>query len=96
MARKIFTLGIFVMAVACGVIGHQALTYYFYGRWPSVSFEYIYAAVFGPLPALQWHWANNMLMGIGKLPVAVVGFALSYLLLFVSDLLRGQANRQAS
>ncbi len=96
MARKLFALGIFAMAAACGVIGYQVLTYYFYGRWPPVSFEYVYGTLFGPLPALGWRWANKLLIAVGKLPVAAVGFALSYLLLLVSDLLRGEANRQAS
>ena len=96
MARKIYALGIFTMAAACGVIGYQALTYYFYGNWPSVSFEFVVGKLFGGLPERKWSWANDLLVSIGKLPVSVVGFAASYLLLLVSDLMRGAARRGVS
>ena len=82
------------MAAACGVIGYQALTYYFYGDWPSVSFEFVVQKLFGSFPIATWPWANQLLITIGKLPVSVVGLAASYSLLLVSDLLRGAAGRR--
>ena len=93
MASKIFVLGIFTMAAACGVIGFQVLTYYFYSRWPVVSFHYIYSELFGDFPIMEWQWENDLLGRIGKLPVSVVGIALSYALLLVADLLRGSTGR---
>jgi hypothetical protein len=93
MASKIFTLGIFTMAAACGVIGFQALTYYFYSRWPMVSFHYVYSALFGDFPVMGWQWENDLLRWTGKLPVSVVGIAISYLLLFIADLLRVSPGR---
>lgn len=96
MARKIFILGISVMAAALGVIGYQALTYHFYGNWPAVSSQFVYGELFGDLPALKWSWANDLLLGIGKLPVSAVGILLCYLLLLASDLLRGRDRRRAS
>ena len=95
MVRKIFVLGIFVMAASCGVIGYQALTYYFYGNWPSASFGFVYGKLFGALPTLEWRWENELLALLGRLPVAAVGIALSYALLLMSDLLRGRTRRQS-
>ena len=96
MARKVFVLGIFTMASACGVIGYQALTYYFYGNWPTVSFHYVFSELFGDFPVLEWRWEKDLLTWVGRLPVSAVGIVLSYLLLFISDLLRGQGRRQSS
>jgi hypothetical protein len=95
MARKIYVLGIFTMAAACGVIGYQLLTYYFYGDWPAVSFEFVVGRAFGGFPVLAWPWANRLLAMIGQLPVSVIGFAASYCLLLLSDLLRGNARQRA-
>jgi hypothetical protein len=95
MARKIYVLGIFTMAAACGVIGYQLLTYYFYGDWPAVSFEFVVGRAFGGFPVLAWPWANRLLGTIGQLPVSVIGFAASYFLLLLSDLLRGNARQRA-
>ncbi len=96
MARKIFALGIFAMASACGVLGYQALTYYFYGYWPAVPSYYVFGKLFGGLPVVGWHWVNDLLALIGTVPVAVVGFVISYILLLVSDFLRGEARRPSS
>jgi hypothetical protein len=94
MARKIYVLGIFTMAAACGVIGYQVLTYYFYGGWPAVSFEFVVGEIFGGFPALAWPWADRLLRIIGQLPISIVGFATSFCLLLLSDLLRGDARRR--
>jgi len=83
------------MAAACGVIGYQALTYYFYGHWPGVSLDFVVEQVFGEFPILAWPWANRLLSAIGRLPLSVVGFVASYFLLLISDLLRGDARRRA-
>jgi hypothetical protein len=96
MARKLFVLGVLVMASASGVLGYQALTYYFYDNWPAVSCAYIVTTAFGKFPEASWHWANEALIQIGRLPVSIIGFAISFLLLLVSDVLRGRAGRQAS
>jgi hypothetical protein len=96
MARKIFALGIFVMAAGCGVIGYQVLTYYFYGRWPTASFHFVYVAVFGDFPVLEWHWENDLLALVGKLPVSFVALSVSYALLLLSDFLRGPNRRPSS
>ena len=96
MARKIFALGIFVMAAALGVVGYQALTLYFYGNWPPVSFQFVYGELFGDLPVLRFTWANDILAVIGKLPVSVFGIVVCYLLLLASDLLRGRDRRRSS
>ncbi len=96
MARKIFVLGIFMLAAACGVIGYQILTYYFYQNWPSVSFQFVYNALFGDLPTFGPQWENDAVRWIGNLPVSVVGISLSYLLLFLSDVLRGAFPARAS
>jgi hypothetical protein len=95
MARKIFVLGIFAMAASCGVIGYQALTYYFYGDWPATSFEFVFGKLFGAFPTLEWRWENELLAFVGRLPVAAVGIALSYALLLMSDLLHGRNRRQS-
>ena len=84
------------MAVACGVIGYQALTYYFYGNWPTVSFAYVVGEVVGDFPTARWGWLNAGLAALGKLPFAAVAFVVSYLLLLASDLLRGEGRRQTS
>ena len=96
MARKIFILAIFTMASACGIIGYQVLTWYFYGNWPSVPFEFVIGKIFAGFPVLPWPWANALWAAIGKLPASVVGFILSYSLLLLSDLLRGDARRRVS
>lgn len=95
MARKIFALGIFVMAIALGVIGYQALTLYFYGNWPAVSVQFVYGELFGEFPVVGARWTNRMLAGIGQLPVTAVGILLCYLLLLASDLLRGRDGRRS-
>lgn len=82
------------MAAACGVIGYQILTYYFYGNWPIVTFDFVVETVFGSFPELAWPWANQLLSALGRLPVSVIGFVASYFLLLVSDLLRGEARRR--
>ena len=96
MARKIFALGIFAMASAFGAIGYQVLTYYFYGDWPVVSFRFVFERVFGDFPVLAWHWADELLIATGKLPAAVVAIIVCYILLLLSDLLRGEGRRQSS
>lgn len=84
------------MASAFGAIGYQVLTYYFYGAWPVVSFRFVYECVFGNFPVLTWHWADALLADAGKLPAAAVAIIVSYILLLLSDLLRGDARRQTS
>ena len=96
MARKIYILGIFSMATACGVIGYQVLTYYFYANWPIVPFDFVMKKIFGDLPSLEWAPANYLWVSIRSLPTSVVCFVISYSLLLLSDLLRGDARRQAS
>ena len=84
------------MAVACGAIGYQALTYYFYGNWPNVPFDFVVTKIFGGFPMLGWPWANGLWVAIGQLPASVVGLIMSYSLLLLSDLLRGDARRRTS
>jgi hypothetical protein len=96
MARKIYILGIFTMATACGVIGYQVLTYYFYADWPIVPFDFVIEKTLGKFPTLAWPWANDLWSSIGKLPTSAVCFIMSYSLLLLSDLLRGDARRRAS
>jgi len=83
------------MASACGIIGYQALTYYFYGNWPAVSFHYVFEELFGDFPILEWRWENDLLAFVGKLPISLVAIVLSYMLLLLSDMLRGHAGRQS-
>jgi hypothetical protein len=95
MARKFFVLGVFVMAGAFGVLGYQCLTYYFYGTWPAVSLGFVWGELFGDFPVLDWTWANYLLLWIGKLPIVGLGIVLSYIILLVSDSLRGRNTRQS-
>ena len=96
MARKIYILGIFGMAIACGVVGYQVLTYYFYANWPTVPFDFVVEKIFGQFPTLEWPPANYLWSSTRKLPTSVVCFIISYSLLLLSDVLRGDARRQAS
>lgn len=95
MARKIFILGIFVMAAALGVLGYQGLTYYIYGSWPPVSFGYVWNLLIGELPSPAWPWAKALIRWLASVPIVAVGIALSYVLLLCSDALRGPARQQS-
>jgi hypothetical protein len=94
MARRIYVAGILTMAAACGVIGYQVLTLYFYREWPAVSFEFFVVKLAGEYPELEWPWANRLLRGLGQLPLSLFGFLVSYSLLLISDMLRGDARRR--
>lgn len=96
MARRLFALGVFTMASGCGVIGYQILTYHFYGHWPSVSFGFVFGALFGAFPVLAWHWGNAVLSALGRLPVSAIAIVLSYALFLLSDVMRGKDQRQSS
>ena len=96
MARKLFVAGVFVMAAAFGVLGYQTLTYYFYGNWPPVSFQFVYEQLFGPLPVMDPGWQNDTVRYVGRQPISLIGFVVCYFLLMFSDLLRGDGRRQTS
>jgi hypothetical protein len=95
MARKTFVVGIFVMAGALGVLGYQCLTYYFYGAWPAVSVAYVWGELFGAWPTLGWHWINGLFQWIGRLSFVAFCIATSYVILMLSDAMRGRSSRQS-
>ena len=83
------------MGGACGVIGYQMITYIVYGNWPEVPFGFVFNKIFGEYPVLRWAWPNHLIGAIGNLPVSIVGFLTSFVLLLISDLLRGDARRRS-
>ena len=93
MPRKIFVLGILVMAAALGVLGYQFLTHIIYGAWPAVSVSFVWRTLFGDGPTLHESWPRALSQWIGNLPLVGFGIAISYIVLLLSDLTRGRAGR---
>ena len=91
MARKLFVLGVLLLACSIGALGFQILQYLKIGDWPSVSVEFVWDSVFGAMPAVaRWLPFETVWRWLGGLPVAAAGVAASYLAFLASDLLRAR------
>ena len=91
MARKLFVLGILLLAASIGVLGFQVLQYLKVGDWPSVSVVFVWGSVFGAMPGVaRWLPFETVWDWLGGLPVTVAGVAASYLAFLASDILRAR------
>jgi hypothetical protein len=91
MARKLFVVGILLLAASLGVLGLQFLQYLKVGDWPSVSLEFVWESVFGAMPAVaRWLPFETVWRWLGGLPVTAAGVAASYLAFLASDILRAR------
>ena len=88
MARTTFVLAVWLLAGSVGVLGYQALTLYFYDNWPAVSLAAAWDALGG---SLLWEPGGRWPM---EMPLVLLGVVFSYVMFFVSDLLRGRSGRQ--
>jgi hypothetical protein len=90
MARKLFVLGILLLAASLGVLGFQFLQYLKIGDWPSVSVAFVLDSVFGAMPVARWLPFETVWRWLGGLPVTAAGVAASYLAFLASDILRAR------
>jgi hypothetical protein len=88
MARKLYILAIFLVAIAIGVFGFQALHYWIAGSWPTVPVRLVWEALFGPMPDTQWMSLGRIWNWLGDLPIVAAGAALAYASFLASDTLR--------
>jgi hypothetical protein len=80
VARRLFVLGILLLAASIGVLGFQTLQYLKIGDWPSVSIEFVWESLFGTMSGVaRWFPFSGIWQWLGGLPVTVAGLAASYL-----------------
>ncbi len=110
MARFLFLLAIWILAITLGILGYQALTWYFYQSWPQVSVGFSWQEVrsswqemFGDFWLIPVHYRFRIPPGefqdaldwLGEMPLVPVGMIVSYTLFLLSDALRGRLARRA-
>jgi hypothetical protein len=88
MARKLFTLAVFLMAGSIGVIGYQIGYFLLRGSWPHVVLQAMWVPLFGPIPDTQWLELGRVWNWVGDLPIAAAGIAAAYTAFLISDTLR--------
>ena len=80
-------LGIWLLAASFGIIGYQALCFYFYGNWPPVAVDFIWQKLFGPWPTAGG-WIGQLLAWCGEAPLFAVGVIIAYITFLWADTLR--------
>jgi hypothetical protein len=90
MERRMIVAGIWVLALAFGILGFQVLTYHFYDYWQPVTVEFVWGKLFAPWPVYAKGALNTAIAWFGRLPLLAVGIALGYLCFLVADSVRQQ------